>query len=319
MLFPHFRLYFHYIRYPLFVLLSKYMTVDHCSPSCLYRQLFANDQAQSTLHQRQSRLDISFISLVNYRVTKQISNRFRTQLYLRTGEISLRADLRSISSLCLLLVMTDTTYYNPQTKQKRDALGAVTYRIRGTAGGGRMNYRGPTSALTADMPVAKLLIHSIVSDNAKWMTIDIKDYYLGTPLIKPDFVCIPTRLLPPSIVCTHNLTPYIVNGSVLLQVSKGMYGLPQACLLAQQRLVTHLASHGYIQTPTPCIFRHTTNGTVFTLFVDEFGIKYTSQPGADHLISTLRQLYEIKFNWVGDSYTGFTIQFDKTAHAWIHR
>lgn len=60
-------------------------------------------------------------------------------------------------------------------------------------------------------------------------------------------------------------------------------------------------------------FRHITNGTVFTLVVDDFGIKYTSQLGADHLISTLRQLYEIKVNWAGDSYIGFTIQFDKTA------
>ena len=112
------RCYFHtldYIsiiyRYSLFVPLSKYMTVDHCFPSCLYRQLFTNDQAHSTLHHRQSHLDRSYISPVNYKVTEKISNRIRTQLYIRTGEISLQADLRMISSLCLLLLMTTSSVF----------------------------------------------------------------------------------------------------------------------------------------------------------------------------------------------------------------
>ena len=71
---------------------------------------------------------------------------------------------------------SDTTYYNPQTKQKRDAKGHITYNIRGNAGGDKINYRSPTSALKADMLVVKLLLHSVISDNANWMTIDIKDY-----------------------------------------------------------------------------------------------------------------------------------------------
>jgi hypothetical protein len=159
----------------------------------------------------------------------------------------------------------DTTYYNPQTKQKRGATGATTYRVRVTAGGDRINYTGPTSARTADMPVVKLLLHSVISDNAHWMTIDIKDFYLGTPLLRPEYVRIPTRLLPPATIDNHNLQPYIANGSALFQVSKGMYGLPQAGLLAQQRLIEHLAAHDYVQTPTSCLFRHATDGTVFTL------------------------------------------------------
>ena len=53
--------------------------------------------------------------------------------------------------------------------------------------------------------------------------------------------------------------------------SKVMYGLPQAGLLAQRRLIAHLAHHGYKQTPTPCLFRHDSNGTVFTLVVTTSG------------------------------------------------
>ena len=120
----------------------------------------------------------------------------------------------------------DTTYYNPQTKQKRDASGNTTYRIRGSAGGDKIHYDGPTSALTADMSVVKLLLHSVVSDQASWMTLDIKDYYLGTPLLRSEYVRISTRFLPAAVIATHNLLPYLSNQSILFEVSKGMCGLP---------------------------------------------------------------------------------------------
>jgi hypothetical protein len=45
------------------------------------------------------------------------------------------------------------------------------YRIRGTAGGDRINYDGPTKANTAALSTVKLLLQSIVSDNANFMTL----------------------------------------------------------------------------------------------------------------------------------------------------
>ena len=67
----------------------------------------------------------------------------------------------------------DTTYYNPQVKQKYDENGVVTYRIRCTIGRDRINYPGETAALTAAMPVVKLLlqsaipVHSTIDSTAK--------------------------------------------------------------------------------------------------------------------------------------------------------
>ena len=90
-----------------------------------------------------------------------------------------------------------------------------------------------------------------------------------------------------------------------------MYGLPQAGLLAQQKIVEHLAKHQYYQTDTPCLFRHASNGTTFALVVDDFGVKYKDKQAADHLIATLQQLYIIKSDWTGSKYIGFTIQFDR--------
>ena len=71
---------------------------------------------------------------------------------------------------------------NPQVKEKVDAAGNKTYyRVRGTAGGDKIMYPGDISAQVADLDAVKILLHSVASDNAHWLTADIKDYYLDTP------------------------------------------------------------------------------------------------------------------------------------------
>lgn len=60
----------------------------------------------------------------------------------------------------------DTTYHNPQTKEKETASSKRTFCIRGTIGGDTVNYPGPTTARTAVMPLVKMLIHSVISDMA---------------------------------------------------------------------------------------------------------------------------------------------------------
>ena len=54
----------------------------------------------------------------------------------------------------------DTTYYNPQVKMKRDESGNISYRIRGTIGGDRINYPGEITALAAAIPLVKLLLQA---------------------------------------------------------------------------------------------------------------------------------------------------------------
>lgn len=93
-----------------------------------------------------------------------------------------------------------------------------------------------------------------------------------------------------------------------------MYGLPQAGLLAQQCLFSHLATQGYRQCPNvPCLLRHDTRHIVFSLVVDDFGVKFHDQAEADHLIATFRFLYKLKVDWKGQQYLGMTITFDTIA------
>jgi len=52
-----------------------------------------------------------------------------------------------------------------------------------TVGGDRVNYPGDVGTPTADLLLAKIMFNSVVSTkNAKFMTLDIGNFYLNTPL-----------------------------------------------------------------------------------------------------------------------------------------
>ena len=70
-----------------------------------------------------------------------------------------------------------------------------------------------------------------------------------------------------------------------------MYGLPQAGILAYNRLVQHLALSHYTPVKhTPGLFRHATRPVTFSLVVDDFAIKYVDRINAKHLLATPRSL-----------------------------
>jgi hypothetical protein len=62
---------------------------------------------------------------------------------------------------------------------------------------------------------------------------------------------------------------------VFLEVTKGMYGLPQAGLLANKLLEKRLNKHGYYQSKlVPGLWKHESCPIMFTLIVNDFGVKY---------------------------------------------
>lgn len=67
-----------------------------------------------------------------------------------------------------------------------------------------------------------------------------------------EYMRIPVWAIPECMMEQYyNLAPLIHDGHVLVEIHKGMYGLPQAGQLAYERLVEYLAKYGY----TPA--RHT--------------------------------------------------------------
>ena len=58
------------------------------------------------------------------------------------------------------------------------------------------------------------------------------------------------------------------------------------------------------------MWRHATRDIVFSLVVDDFGIRYTNRDDADHFIATLRQSYDVSLDWTGSRYCGLTLEWD---------
>jgi hypothetical protein len=93
----------------------------------------------------------------------------------------------------------DIAYYNPQVKEKvKD--GKHIRRIRGTIGGDHTNFVGAVSARTASLEVIRTLLNSVLANDADFLCCDIADYYLGTPMDRPEFMRIHRRQLSATII-----------------------------------------------------------------------------------------------------------------------
>ena len=89
----------------------------------------------------------------------------------------------------------------------------------------------------------------------------------------------------------YNLKKKVQNGYILAQVTKGMYVLPQAELIAHYALVKHMDPYGYnLLIITPVIFTHVSWTINLTLLVDDFGVKY---PRKEHVLHPKAEVEKI--------------------------
>jgi hypothetical protein len=96
-----------------------------------------------------------------------------------------------------------------------------------------------------------------------------------------------------------------------MEIQKGMYGLPQAGILANKLLEKRLAVHGYAPLPhTHGLWQHKTRPVQFSLVVDDFGVKYVGKEHADHLFQTLLKYYPTSVDWEGKLYCGISLAWD---------
>ena len=186
-------------------------------------------------------------------------------------------------------------------------------RSRFVAGGDKTNFPGEVATPTADMLVAKILMNSVVSTKgARFMTMDISNFYLNTPMSRPEYIRIRINDIPDEIIKEYKLKEKVTpNGSIYIQVNKGMYGLPQAGLMANVLLEKRLNKKGYYQSKlVPGLWKHKTRPIQFALTVDDFAVKYVGKEHALHLKSVLEQHYKITLDWTGKRYIGMTLDWD---------
>jgi hypothetical protein len=123
------------------------------------------------------------------------------------------------------------------------------HRVRLTVGGILIQYTGDVSTRSADLTTSKCLWDSTIStEGARYMYLDVKKFYLGTRMDSFEYMRIPVKLIPQEIIEQYNLLPLVSYVHIYIEVQKGMYGLPQAGILANQLIARRLAIHGYHQT-----------------------------------------------------------------------
>ena len=244
-----------------------------------------------------------------------------------TWQNSLANELGRLSQGIRDIKGTDTVFFIPKSEIPRDRLRDVTYarivvgykpdklekhRARITVGGDRINCLFDCGTPTADVPVIKLLWNSTLSTpGAKYFTLDISNFYLGTPMDRPEYMKMPMKIMPPEIIEKYNLKELELDGWIYMKIVKGMYGLPQAGKIANDLLQKRLKKHGYHACQyTPGLYKHVWRPVTFTLVVDDFGVKFVGDQHANHLKRTLEKYYGITVDWSGSKYIGITLDWD---------
>jgi hypothetical protein len=138
-----------------------------------------------------------------------------------------------------LTTTTETIFFVNKTEIPKEHRGDVTYgQIICTyrdakkdkfwthiiMGGNLINYPGDCGTPTADLLTVKLLLNSVISTpNAKFMTLNLKDFYLVTPMKCYEYFQMKLELFPQDIINLYDLQNKVDhNGSVHCEVRRGM-------------------------------------------------------------------------------------------------
>jgi hypothetical protein len=142
--------------------------------------------------------------------------------------------------------------YKPHKQEKE--------RVWLTVGGDKLDYSGDVTTSTADITTFKILINITLSTKYDaMMMMDIKNHYLAPPLSRFEYTKMLLSRFPEEIIQKYKLNALTVDGWVYIEIRKGMYGLKQAGLLANQLLQTRLSPFGYYPARhTPGLWLHNT-------------------------------------------------------------
>ena len=94
---------------------------------------------------------------------------------------------------------------------------------------------------------------------------------------------IPLKFIPQDILDAYNLTALVDNQWwIYMRNEKGMYGLKQAGIIANQELVNHMSPFGYHPVQhTPGLWVHDSRKQI-SLVVDGFCVQYFTAEDAHH-------------------------------------
>ena len=98
-----------------------------------------------------------------------------------------------------------------------------THRVRLTAGGNLISYEGTTSTPTAGITTIKTHWNSVISTpNARYATLDIKDFYLNSKLKEYEYMKMHIGLFPIEFIQLYKLQDLVDDqGFVYIEIRGG--------------------------------------------------------------------------------------------------
>ena len=88
---------------------------------------------------------------------------------------------------------------NTENKEEKE-------RVRLTVGSDWINYPGDVSTPMADLLTVKLMLNRVISTrHVRWMIMDIKNFYLNTPLKRFEYIKLKLTDLPEDVIAYYNL------------------------------------------------------------------------------------------------------------------
>jgi hypothetical protein len=87
--------------------------------------------------------------------------------------------------------------------------------------------------------------------------------------------------------------------------------LPQAGILANKKFRPKLVLFAYFEhVNTPGLWYHESCPISFTLVVNNFGVKYIVKDDVDQLIASIKTIYTLTKDWMGDLYCVIALSWD---------
>ena len=88
--------------------------------------------------------------------------------------------------------------------------------------------------------IKSVLLHP----GAKFTTFDISNFYLQTPLDRPEYVRVSLSDNPDEIFQEYNLLAYTSDGWIYFEIRRDVYGLPQSGMRSNKLLKQRLNKAG---------------------------------------------------------------------------
>ena len=118
------------------------------------------------------------------------------------------------------------------------------HQVRITVGGDRLTYAADAGSPAANMLETKILINNVISDaskGARFMSADLKDHFLATPMEGVEYMKVQYKHFLDDIRRRYKLDEKVTtSGHIYIRIKKGMYGLKQAAILAYRHLKNNL-------------------------------------------------------------------------------